>query len=86
LIDYATSESWAEGAVKEDIEPNTEIGQDEEGNTEQQDYAININTGKFHLPGCASAQKVNLENIKYWTCTRDELTEDGYSPCGACRP
>ncbi len=58
----------------------------EEENAEEQEYAININTGKFHLPDCASVQKANPDNITYWTCTREGLIEDGYFPCGECKP
>lgn len=85
-IDYATGESWVEESGKGSGETDTADSQGNEEGIEKQEYAININTGKFHLPDCASVQKANPENIKYWTCTRNDLTEDGYSPCGACKP
>lgn len=84
-IDYVTGESWVEGSVG--VTAGSEETQtDEQQDAEGREYALNINTQKFHLPGCASMEKANPENIKYWTCTRQELIEDGYAPCGACHP
>ncbi len=85
-INYATGESWVEDNGKESGETDPAGIQDDERGTGKQEYAININTGKFHLLDCASVQKANPENIKFWTCARDELIEDGYSPCGVCKP
>lgn len=85
-IDYATGDSWVEGDEKGNGKTETTDIQDEKKDTGKQEYAININTGKIHLPDCASVQKANPENIKFWTCTRDELIKDESSPCGVCKP
>lgn len=85
-IDYATGESWVESDQPESKETGTTSSRNEERNAEKQEYAVNVNTGKFHLPDCASAQKANPGNIKRWVCTREDLTGDGYSPCGVCNP
>lgn len=50
------------------------------------DYVLNTNSHKFHYPSCASAQKISEKNKQYYTGTRDELIEQGYSPCGNCDP
>lgn len=88
-IDYATGESWVEGdadAGNAKLDESVEVSAAEQGTETAMEYAININSRKFHFPECASVEKANPENIKYWTCTREELIEDGYSPCGACHP
>lgn len=49
-------------------------------------YILNINTKKFHYPSCASAETISAKNRKEVTCSRDDLIEDGYTPCGNCDP
>ena len=84
-IDYATGESRVEGGNDTEMAETAETTQDET-DSENMEYAINISSRKFHLPECTSVEKAKPENIKYWTCTREELIEDGYSPCGVCKP
>lgn len=50
------------------------------------EYVININTGKFHAPGCRTISLMNEENKKVVTESRDELIAQGYDPCGVCHP
>ncbi len=47
---------------------------------------INTNTGKFHRPDCSSVEDIKPENKKEYTGSREELTKQGYEPCGRCRP
>lgn len=49
-------------------------------------YILNTNTKKFHYPSCASAETISAKNRKEVTCSRDDLIEDGYTPCGNCDP
>lgn len=49
-------------------------------------YIININTKKFHLPGCSSAADMEDKNKEYSAESREELIEEGYSPCKRCNP
>ena len=49
-------------------------------------YVINTNTGKFHYGTCSSVGKMSEKNKWYYTGTRDEIINMGYSPCGNCRP
>ena len=49
-------------------------------------YILNTNTKKFHLPTCGSAQKIHDENRETWEGSRDDLIQQGYSPCGQCKP
>ena len=48
-----------------------------------QDYILNTGSKKFHYPSCSSGP---TKNIGYFTGTREELLEMGYSPCGNCKP
>lgn len=49
-------------------------------------YVLNTNTKKFHYSDCSSAKKTKESNKEYYTGTRDELINRGYSPCGNCNP
>lgn len=48
-------------------------------------YFINTSTKKFHLHTCRYAKQgsANAENVSK---SRDELLNDGYSPCKICKP
>lgn len=50
------------------------------------DYILNTNSHKFHYPHCHSAAKISEKNKQSYTGTREELIEQGYSPCGYCDP
>lgn len=49
-------------------------------------YVLNKNSMKFHYLTCASARKIAVHNIGYYTGLRSELLDLGYSPCGNCHP
>ncbi|MGN0970274.1 MAG: MBL fold metallo-hydrolase, partial [Evtepia sp.] len=49
-------------------------------------YVLNTNTMKFHYADCSSAQKISDKNKGYYTGSRTELIQLGYSPCGICKP
>lgn len=51
-------------------------------------YIVNINRNsqKFHYPDCPSVGQMKEENKWYFTGTREELIEMGYTPCGRCHP
>jgi len=50
------------------------------------DYVLNRNTMKFHYPSCGSVEKIKPENYGTYSGSRDELTAQGYKPCGNCDP
>lgn len=60
------------------------------GNSTQQggiqSYVLNTNSMKFHDASCSSAQKISRKNRKDYTGSRDDLINQGYSPCGYCHP
>ena len=53
---------------------------------EQCTYILNTNTHKFHMPYCDSVQDIKDKNKQKTTMKREELIEQGYSPCKRCNP
>ncbi|MGN1130550.1 MAG: DNA/RNA non-specific endonuclease [Ruminococcus sp.] len=49
-------------------------------------YVLNTNTKKFHLPTCSSVDDMKDKNKKEVSCSREEVIDMGYSPCGRCHP
>ncbi|WP_302756416.1 DNA/RNA non-specific endonuclease [Collinsella intestinalis] len=47
-------------------------------------YALNVNSGKFHLPDCPSVGKMADHNKSEVASTYDQMIADGYSPCANC--
>lgn len=71
VIDYATGKSSA-------AQENTSSGTAE--------YVCNTNSKKFHLPNCQSVQDMSEKNRQAYTGEREDLIEQGYTPCGSCDP
>lgn len=61
-------------------------GSQSEGNQTQMDYVLNTNTMKFHEPGCPSVDDIKAKNKQEYHGTRQDLIDQGYSPCGRCKP
>ena len=76
-IDYATGDSWETGE-----EPQAD-GSAQGG---EQHYVLNTNSKKFHLPGCSGAESMSPSNRQDYTGSRQALIDQGYSPCGTCKP
>lgn len=74
-IDYSTGESWVEG----------EKGTDEPASGEVR-YILNKSSGVFHNPSCSGVQSMKPQNRVETSQSRSELTENGYKPCGVCKP
>lgn len=53
---------------------------------EDVDFVINTNSGKFHLPSCASVTLMNEQNKRFFSGTREEVIGQGYDPCRNCDP
>lgn len=85
-INYATGENWESGDNAENTDnAGQDTGHDDAGTVEQE-YVINENTGKFHVPDCSGAERIKEENRREFTGTREELIGEGYEPCGNCKP
>ncbi len=74
-IDYATGDS----RLSED-----EPAQDEE--QKESGYVLNTNTKKFHYSSCESVSSISEYNKEISYESRQKLIDEGYSPCGRCRP
>jgi len=73
-IDYLTGESKYVGASSDNKNENTAL------------YVLNTSSKKFHLPSCSSVNSIKAENKQNYNGNRDSLIQDGYSPCGSCKP
>lgn len=49
-------------------------------------YVLNNNSMKFHYESCQWAEKISDRNRGEYTGDRQDLIEQGYSPCGSCQP
>lgn len=50
------------------------------------DYILNTNTKKFHYTYCSSVSAMSDKNKQEYYGSREELIEQGYKPCGNCKP
>lgn len=64
-----------ENAVPEENAPSESAGQD---------YVLNVNTKKIHLPGCESVGRMKAKNRREVHAALEELLSEGYSPCENC--
>ncbi|MBR4079425.1 MAG: DNA/RNA non-specific endonuclease [Christensenellaceae bacterium] len=76
-IDYATGESWESGKEKAEDEKKTDV---------KGKYVLNTSSKKFHLPECSGAENMNKKNREEFEGTRKALINEGYEPCGQCKP
>ena len=72
-IDYATGESWLEGTAS----PSENVFSH---------YVLNTSSKKFHLPECSGVRDIKESNRQDYQGNRDQLLEQGYTPCGLCHP
>lgn len=83
-IDYATGDSRE---VSDDTVQAAEENDASSGTPkEQKDYIINTSSKKFHLPTCSSVEDIKEENRENYNGYREWLIENGYEPCGRCKP
>lgn len=75
IIDYKTGESTlANGA------------DNQEDFVDNQEYILNTSSKKFHYPTCSTIDKIKDLNKENYFGTRQVLIEQGYEPCGICKP
>ena len=95
-INYATGESSLEATpaterkTTQKADPTTKkittTKKAAQNNSADATYIININTGKFHYPNCSSVGQMKESNKRTFHGSRDELVDQGYSPCQRCNP
>lgn len=49
-------------------------------------YILNTSSKKFHREDCTYAKNMSDANREEFHGEREELIDDGYSPCGTCKP
>lgn len=54
--------------------------------SEERDYILNTSKMKFHVPSCSSVKQMSEKNKEERHCSREELINEGYGPCGNCHP
>lgn len=57
-----------------------------DSSTTKKSYVVNKNTKVFHYSYCSSVQKMSDKNKQYIEKTRDNMINDGYTPCKICNP
>ena len=83
VINYATGES----ALSEDGLPSTPSQSEQTGSQgDEVNYVLNTNTKKFHEVDCSSVSSMSESSRKDYTGDRESLIEQGYDPCGSCKP
>lgn len=77
-IDYAT------GLTSIASKANTS-DKGQTGNTEVT-YILNTNSKKIHRPDCDSVSQMSQRNKKETNQSKEELIQEGYTPCQSCNP
>ena len=75
-IDYETGYTSSSDYIQEQLEkqsPETE-----------QEYVVNKNTKKFHLPSCSNANRISDKNKGTITDTLTNMKQRGYEPAQCC--
>lgn len=88
---YCTSDgsevTFSYGEYHKDADTSAaEIEEPQQPDTISETYILNTNSRKFHRPDCSSASQISDANREKYTGTREELIEQGYTPCGYCKP
>lgn len=77
-IDYATGKAKSTSGEAGEEAANE--------SSEEKTYVLNLNTKKFHTPECSGVADIKEENKETFTGNREDLIQEGYSPCGRCKP
>lgn len=80
----SSSDSWTPGEESNNT-TNADISNNEQ-EIQEGNYVINKNTKKFHKADCSSVKKMTDNNKEYTKLSREELIQEGYSPCSICEP
>ena len=77
-IDYATGDNHASDSQS--------AGDADQADSAQGTYVLNISSKKFHLPSCGGISDIKSSNRQDYTGPRQTLIDQGYQPCGRCKP
>ena len=76
-IDYSDGSSCAAAEM---------AGQEASGADDSRAYVVNVSSRKFHDPSCSAVEKISPANRSDVSASRAELLDEGYDPCGLCKP
>ena len=82
-INYLDGTSKLKSENKLEKETEQENIKNENNNTL---YILNTNTKKFHEEECSSVKDIKPKNKETFNGTKAWLMDNGYSPCGICKP
>lgn len=85
-IDYATGESWLESTTSSSDSTQKDTKPVKQDTTKLTKYVLNTSTMKFHKPDCSGVEKMSKDNRRSVKAKRESLIQQGYSPCGQCKP
>lgn len=80
-INNTSTENSSDTVDDETTEATSDNGYKTECN-----YILNKNTKKFHYPSCSSVDDMKENNKIYSEETREDIINNGYTPCKRCTP
>jgi DNA-entry nuclease len=80
VIDYGT------GEVRRATDSDDGENKNDGGGQAEKTYILNTSSKKFHLENCKGASSISDSNKSSFTGKREDLIEQGYTPCGICDP
>ncbi len=80
-IDYLTGDSRLRDEEENFPEENRSGTESEE-----EGYVLNTNSRLFHRPSCDSVAEMKEKNKVISGADREEILQQGYEPCGRCKP
>lgn len=81
-FNMSPTDDWTPGEAKGGSATSRDSPQ--KSAVESETYIVNKNTKKFHLPNCSKAAQIKTKNKKEVKQTKEELEDEGFSPCGYC--
>lgn len=84
-IDYKTGDSQRAEGTSSSVSSNNSSSSSSNSSVSG-NYVLNTNTKKFHLKDCSSVSSMKKKNTKTYSGSRDNLINQGYSPCKNCNP
>jgi DNA-entry nuclease len=84
--DADTCDAATSAAGESDATGADATGSSESSGAEEMSYVLNTSSHKFHLPDCSGAASMSASNRQDYTGTRQSLLDQGYTPCGTCKP
>lgn len=78
------SDTWKAGEPQGTTQKESVVA--EESSANDITYVCNTNTMKFHFPDCESVSKMADKNRLDSMESRNVLLDQGYQPCGICKP